>query len=270
MHLRPLGTSGLTVPAIGMGTWRTFDVRGAAVEATRRDIVSVALDHGATLFDSSPMYGEAERVLARALEGRRDRALVATKVWTGSAAEGRRQIERALAWYGGRVDVYQIHNLVAWREHLPVLEDLRARGQVGVVGATHYLHSAFGELVRVMETGRIQQIQIPYNALDRVVEREVLPLAAERGIGVLVMRPFGEGALVRRAPPRDRLAPLERFGITTWPQALLKWILADPRAHCAIPATSHPERMRENALAGEPPWLDEEARGYVERLAGMV
>ena len=214
------------------------------------------------------MYGESERVLGEALRGRRERAIVATKVWTGSASEGRQQIERSLAFFGGTVDIYQIHNLVAWRQHLPVLEDLRSRGTVKVVGATHYSHGAFGELLTVMQTGRIQQIQIPYNAVDDVVEREILPAAEQLGLGVLVMRPLGGGALVRRTLSAEQLAPLREFGVTTWAQALLKWILSDPRVHCAIPATSRAERMTENAAAGDPPWLDAEARAYVARLAG--
>jgi aryl-alcohol dehydrogenase-like predicted oxidoreductase len=267
MHHRPFGRTGLVVPAVGMGTWRSFDVRAPADVARCGQIVDVALERGASLFDSSPMYGEAERVLAQSLDGRRERAVVATKVWTPSRKEGRRQIERALAWYGGRVDVYQIHNLVAWREHLPVLDALREQGKVGVVGATHYSHAAMPELMRLMETGRIAQIQIPYNAADRAVERDVLPLAESSGIGVLVMEPLGSGSLVRRPPSANALRPLERFGVRSWAQALLKWILADPRVHCAIPATRRPERLRENAEAGDEPWLDAEAREYVAHLA---
>jgi aryl-alcohol dehydrogenase-like predicted oxidoreductase len=267
MEERALGRTGLRVPAVGMGTWRTLDVRGAAGEARSRQVVDAALASGARLFDTSPMYGRAEAVLAGTLEGRRKDALVATKVWTPSLSDGRRQIAEAMRRFGDVIDLYQVHNLVAWGEHLPVLEDLRERGQVRVVGATHYSHGAFAELLRVMATGRVAQIQVPYNASDREVEREVLPAAAERGLGVLVMRPFGEGALLRRSPPPEALRPLERFGVRTWPQALLKWILSDARVHCAIPATSRPERMRENAAAGDPPWLDDGARRLVEELA---
>ena len=121
-----------------------------------------------------------------------------------------------------------------------------------------------------MRDPRVRQVQLPYNALDRAAERTLLPLAAELGLGVLVMRPLGEGALVRRAPSAPELAPLAPYGVTTWAQALLKWILSDPRVHCVIPATSRPEHMRENAAAGEPPWLDTEARAYVSRLAGRL
>jgi aryl-alcohol dehydrogenase-like predicted oxidoreductase len=250
-----------------MGTWQTFDVRGDHEVAARRAIVGAALAAGMTLFDTSPMYGESERVLAIALGDRRDEAIVADKVWTSSAREARQQIRHALEWFGGRVEIYQIHNLVAWREHLPALEELRARGVVRVIGATHYQHRAFGELATVMETGRIQMIQIPYNVADRAADRDVLPLADQLGLGVLVMQPFGAGALVRRPPPARALERLAPFGVRTWAQALLKWILSDRRCHCAIPATSKKERAIENAAAGEPPWFDEETREYVAGLA---
>jgi aryl-alcohol dehydrogenase-like predicted oxidoreductase len=267
MEQRALGRSGLTVPVVGMGTWRTFDVAGAVEEQRSREIVSAAFQDGARLFDTSPMYGRAERLLARCLEGRRDEALVATKVWTPSGPEGRAQIQRALDWYGGRVDIYQVHNLVNWQEHLSYLEELRAAGQVRVVGITHYSHGAFGDMLRVMRTGRVTQIQVPYNAADRLVEDEVLPAAEELGIGVLVMRPLGEGALMRRVPPDEALSPLARFGVSTWAQALLKWILSDPRVHSVIPATSSVQHMQANAAAGDPPWFDAAARNYVETMA---
>jgi aryl-alcohol dehydrogenase-like predicted oxidoreductase len=118
-----------------------------------------------------------------------------------------------------------------------------------------------------MRSGRVQAIQVPYNLRERAVEREILPLAAELGIGVLVMRPFGEGSLVRRPPSPEDLEPLHALGVETWAQALLKWVLSDPRCTVAIPATSRPERMTENAAAGKPPWLGPEERALVERLA---
>jgi aryl-alcohol dehydrogenase-like predicted oxidoreductase len=267
MEQRAFGQSGMMVPAVGMGTWQTLDVRGERDEAARHQLVRAAVDAGITLFDTSPMYGEAERVLGGALGEVRERVLVADKVWARSADEGREQVRRALEWYGGRVDIYQVHNLAAWRDQLTLLEGLRAEGRVHVVGATHHAHSAFPELMEVMRTGRIQMIQIPYNAADREVERAVLPLAEELGLGVLVMEPLGRGELARRAPPARDLAPLAAFGVTTWAQALLKWILSDPRAHCVIPATRRLERVAENAAAGEPPWFDAETRAYVARLA---
>ncbi len=250
---------------MGMGTWQTLDVRGA-VERDRHVIVTEALDAGCALMDSSPMYGQAERVLADGLGARRTEAFVATKVWTPDPAEGRRQIDRALAWYG-RVECYQVHNLVAWRDHLPVLEGLCEQGRVDVVGATHYLPSAFDELAALMRTGRIGMIQVPYNPREREVETMILPLAAELGIGVLVMRPLGAGALVSRPPAADELAPLRGFGVQTWAQALLRWALSDPRVTAVIPATSRPGRMTENASAGSGPWFGPAERALVARLA---
>jgi aryl-alcohol dehydrogenase-like predicted oxidoreductase len=267
MQYRELGRTGLRVPAVGMGTWKTFDVRGAELERARREVVDAALSSGAVLFDSSPMYGAAERVLGAALEGRRSEALVATKVWASSASEGRAQVKKALGLFGGGVDLYQVHNLLAWRDQLPLLEDLRAAGSVRTLGATHYSSSAFGELRTLMLSGRIGAIQVPYNPQQRKVEAEILPLAAELGLGVVVMRPFAEGALLRRPPSAADLEPLRPFGVTTWPQALLKWILSDSRCHIAIPATSSPDRMRENAAAGDPPWFGPEERDLVSRLA---
>src|SRR3954468_16166305 len=167
MESRAFGATALTVPVVGMGTWSTFDVRGAAAEDNARAVVDRALAAGARVVDSSPMYGEAERVLGLALRGRRAEAIVATKIWTPSGADGREQAARALRYYDGFVDVYQIHNLVNWREHLPMLERLKADGRIAVIGATHYQASAFDELATVMRTGRIAAIQIPYNPRER-------------------------------------------------------------------------------------------------------
>ena len=263
MEKRPLGDGGPELPVVGMGTWRTFDLLG---DDSRR-VVDAALEAGVELLDSSPMYGTAEKLLGDALEGRRDDAFVATKIWTHSPDEGRHQAERALRWFGGCVDLYQVHNLVAWREQLALIEALRGEGLVRYTGATHYSPSAYGELADVMRTGRVDAVQVPYNPRERDVERQILPLAADMGIGVVVMRPFGEGGLLWDEPDASDLEPLREFGVETWAQALLKWIFSDERVTVAIPATSKPERMRENAAAGEPPWLGPEERALVEKLA---
>ena len=160
-----------------------------------------------------------------------------------------------------------MHNLVAWAERLTMLEAMRDQGAVQAIGATHWSPSAFGDLEEVMRTGRVSAIQVPYNPLERDVERRILPLAADLGLGVVVMRPFAEGGLVERAPEPAALAPLEPFGVRTWAQALLKWILSDDRCHVAIPATTRAGRIAENAAAGERPWLGPEERDLVARLA---
>jgi diketogulonate reductase-like aldo/keto reductase len=250
-------------PVVGLGTWRTF---GGDAELASR-VVDAAFEAGTRIVDSSPMYGGAEASLARALEGRRESAVVATKVWSPSIEEGRAQFAQQLEWFG-RVEVEQVHNLVAWREHLPWLEAEREAGRIGRVGVTHYDPSAFGELERALATGRFQTLQVPLNPFERECEELLLPLAAEQAVAVLVMRPLGAGALVRRSPSPRELQPLAPFGVRTWAQALLKWALSDPRVDAVIPATSDPEHARANALAGEPPWLGDEERRLVERLAG--
>jgi len=214
------------------------------------------------------MYGAAQRLLADALDGNRHQVVLADKIWTPSAEEGKAQLARAVDWYGGRVDLMQIHNLVAWQAHLPMLEEARTEGLIGLIGATHYSAGAFPELAELMATGRIDAVQVPYNPLQREVERTILPLADELGLGVVLMRPLGEGQLVRRQPSTADLAPLRPFGVTTWVQALLKWGLSDPRVHVSLAATAHPDRLAESAVAGSPPWFGPEERAYVLRLVG--
>ena len=190
-----------------------------------------------------------------------------TKIWTSSPAEAEEQYRRQLAWFG-RVEVEQVHNLVAWEEHLPWLEAERDAGRIGRIGVTHYSPSAFGELERALRTGRFETLQVPLNPLERTCEQRLLPLAEELGVPVIVMEPFDSGALLRRSPRPEELAPLRAFGVETWPQALLKWALSDPRVDLVIPATSRPERAAENALAGAPPWFGDDERALVARLAG--
>ncbi|HTK92012.1 MAG TPA: aldo/keto reductase [Verrucomicrobiae bacterium] len=264
MEHRPLGHSGLTVPVIGMGTWQTFDVRDPAAV---RPVTDAAIAGGATFFDSSPMYGRAEQVLAATLDARRPRVLIATKVWAGSAREGREQIRRALDWYGGVVDLYQIHNLVAWREYLPYLEELRAAGTIRAIGITHYSSSAFDEMASIVESGRVSAIQIPLNPQEREVERRLLPLAAARGVGVVVMRPLGQGALARRAPAAREMGFLAEHGLRSWAQALLNWGVSDPRVSVSIPATSRAAHMADNCVVGDARRFDAATRERVATLA---
>jgi diketogulonate reductase-like aldo/keto reductase len=192
---------------------------------------------------------------------------VATKIWAGSLDEGRAQYRRQLEWYG-RVEIEQVHNLLLWREHLDWLERERDEGRVGRIGVTHYDPSAFAQLAEAMRDPRVECVQLPYNPDERECEARLLPLAAELGLPVIVMRPLGSGSLVGRAPAAEELAPLREFGVETWAQALLKWVLSDERIDLAIPATSKPERTAENAAAGSPPWFGPDERALVERLAG--
>jgi diketogulonate reductase-like aldo/keto reductase len=246
-------------PVVGLGTWNTFE-RDAALA---REVVGAALAAGIRLFDSSPMYRGAEGSLGEALAGRRDGTTVATKIWTSSVEEAREQYGRQLEWFG-RVEIEQVHNLVSWRAHLGWLEGERDARRVDRLGVTHYSAGAFGELAAALRSGCFDVVQLPFNPHEREVEHELLPLAAELGVAVIVMRPLGGGAMVRREPPA---AALRELGVETWPQALLKWVLSDERVDVAIPATSRPHRLAENAAAGAPPWFGPEERALVERLA---
>jgi aryl-alcohol dehydrogenase-like predicted oxidoreductase len=210
-------------------------------------VVEAVWEGGTRFFDSSPMYGRAEGVLGRALGDRRAEAIVATKIWTSSPREARSQFADQLEYFGGRIDLEQVHNLVQWRAQLEWMEDERDAGRIGFLGATHYSPGAFDELEQVMRTGRIDAIQVPYNPLEREAEQRILPLAAELDLGVIAMRPLGGGSLVRRFDPAE----------------LLKWTLGDERVHVAIPATSSVAHARVNTAAGQSPWLSPEER---ERL----
>jgi diketogulonate reductase-like aldo/keto reductase len=246
-------------PVVGLGTWNTFGGHAQLAES----VVNAAFDAGCRVFDSSPMYGGAERSLATALGARRREATVATKIWARSPEEGRDQYRRQQAWFG-HIEIEQIHNLVSWQEQLQWLEEERSAGRVMRLGVTHYSPSAFAELARALKTGRFDTLQVPLNPWERDCERELLPLAAELDVAVIVMRPFSEGSLLRARVAQDTLAELK---VKSWAEALLKWALSDRRVDLVIPATSNPKNAHANAAAGEPPWFDHEQRRLVERLA---
>jgi diketogulonate reductase-like aldo/keto reductase len=258
---RRLGAAGPELPIVGMGTWRVFDLSPDR-QAVADFVVEAAFAVGVRVVDSSPMYGRAEAVLSRALGERRGEAFVATKVWTSDVAQGQAHYRRQLEWYGGRIDLLQVHNLVGWRAHLDWMEREREAGRVGGIGATHYSPSAFDELEQAMRTGRLQAVQVPVNPREREAERRILPLAADLGLGVLAMRPMGEGGLLRRTFP----AELRAEGLDDWPEALLRWCLSDSRVTVALPATTSADHAVENAGRGTLP-MGDDLRGLVGRLA---
>jgi diketogulonate reductase-like aldo/keto reductase len=192
------------------------------------------------------------------LKGRRDRAIIATKIWTSSPSEGREQATHALRLFA-RVEIYRVHNIVNWPAQLRLLEKLKGEGKVDAVGGTYYDPSGFDDLCDLMRTGRLDMVQVPYNPRRREAEHRVLPLAAELGLGVLTHSPLRYGVL-ERPPSPDAI---EAFGVRTWAQAILKWIASDPRVSCVLTATKTPGRPTENAQAGGPRWFDNDQR---ERL----
>ena len=250
-------------PVVGLGTWNTFDTD----ERLARSVVDSAFAGGVRFFDTSPMYRGAEAALAAALADRRDEAIVATKIWATTVAEGREQFARQLDWYGGRVDVEQVHNLVLWREQLEWLDVERDAGRIVRLGVTHYQASAAAALADALRTKRFDVLQVPYNPWERECEHELLPLASELGVAVIAMRPLGGSGEDRRRRVELTEAQREELGVETWAEALLRWALADARIDSVIPATSNPSRAIGNARAGAGARFTADQRALVEQLA---
>ena len=264
MELRKLKQ--LRVSAVGMGTYKTFDVTSASDIVIRHQIIDTCIEHQVTFIDSSPMYGHSEEMVGITTVGKAANFQLATKVWCQGRERGAHQIAQSFARFQtDYIDVYQIHNLVDWQTHLETLEQLKAEGKIGLIGITHYAPSAYTAMMQIMRSGRIDTVQIPYNVVERQCEERILPLAAEHGIGVIVMEPLEKGRFVTRLRIPPDLTPLTACGIRTWAQALLAWVLADPRVSVVIPATSRPERIEENAVAGSVGHLPPELRDYIRK-----
>jgi diketogulonate reductase-like aldo/keto reductase len=269
--LRPIPSSRETLPVIGLGTWQTFDVGSDAGErGPRRQVLQRFVTLGGRVVDSSPMYGRAEAVVGdlSAELGLRDSLFLATKVWTRGREAGLAQMEASLRRLRTRVlDLMQVHNLVDWRTHLATLQDSKRSGRVRYVGVTHYTASAYGELESALRSEPVDFVQFNYSVVERDAERRLLPLAAERGVAVLINRPFAEGALFRRVRGQPVPSWAAEIGCKSWAQLFLKWIVAHPAVTCVIPATSRPEHLEDNMLAGVGALPDAAMRS---RIAGLV
>jgi len=254
MQTRGIPSTGEALPVVGLGTYRGFDALPGSVEYGRLPGVLQALfAAGGSVIDSSPMYGRAESATGELLAatGGRRKAFVATKVWTRGRAEGLRQMEDSLRLLrADPLDLMQVHNLVDWRTHLAVLREWKAAGRIRYFGITHYSASAYDELAAVMRAERFDFLQINYSLDEREAERYILPLAAERGMAVLINRPFGGGGLLRRLGDRPLPPWAAEIGAGSWAQLLLKFVLSHPAVTCAIPGTGRPEHMVDNAGAG--------------------
>jgi len=271
MHQRKIPSSGEMLPVVGCGTWRTFDV-GATPEdrAPRAAVLEILFEAGGSVIDSSPMYGAAEGVVGDLLAtaGTRGKAFIATKVWISGRDAGIAQMQRSMALLRtDRIDLMQVHNLVDWQVHLPTLRAWKTDGRLRYLGVTHYTPSAHDALEAVLRAERWDFVQLNYALDDRAVERRLLPLAAERGIAVIVNQPFGGGGLLRRLLGRKLPDWAGEIGCTSWAQLLLKFVLANPAVTCVIPGTGKPEHMRDNVQAGLGTYPD---AAFIRRMVSEI
>lgn len=278
MLMRAIPATGEQIPVIGMGSWVTFNVgEDSRIRSARAEVLKTFFDQGGAMVDSSPMYGSAEDVLGWSLKqlqkdgANTDGLFSATKVWTPVFEDGITQMAESRALWGlDRFDLMQVHNLVDWEEHLETLAADKAAGRVRYVGITTSHGRRHGDFAEIMESRPLDFVQFTYNILDREPEDRLLPLAADRGIGVIINRPFRRRSLIKQfaGKPLPEWAP--EIGCTSWPQFLLKFVVSHPAVTCAIPATSQVAHMVENMGVGRGLMPDAALRtrmvSYVESL----
>ena len=251
--LRRIPGSGETLPAIGLGTWRTFDVAESADLAAARETLKLFSEQGGRVVDSSPMYGRAEAVVGRLAAdlGLGGKLFLATKVWTEGREAGMRQMEESIRRMGSpRIDLMQIHNLVDAATHARTLREWKEAGRIRYWGITHYLAGAYAEVERFLVAEKPDFLQINYSLAEPGSGERLLPLARDAGIAVFTNRPFAEGALFDRVRGRALPPWAAEFGAASWAQFFLKWILADAAVTCALPATRNPGHLLDNMAAG--------------------
>ena len=260
MNTRAIPRTGEALPAIGLGTWQTFDVPD---HAPLDDVLRGFFAGGARVIDSSPMYGRAEAVTGDVLASidAIGKPFLATKVWTSGREAGIDQMKRSLArMRTTTIDLMQIHNLLDWQTHLPVLREWQAAGTIRYLGVTHYQHAQFGAIEKLMRTEQLDFIQIPYSIVDRAAEARILPAARDTGTAVLVMTPFESGALFDQVAGKPLPPWARELECTSWSQVFLKFILGHPAVTCPIPATSNAAHVADNLKAGTGPLPDEALR----------
>jgi aryl-alcohol dehydrogenase-like predicted oxidoreductase len=260
MNTRPIPSTQEALPVVGCGTWLGFDRRPGTPEYERlAGVLDALFAASGSVIDSSPMYGRAEETTGELLAASNPhaKAFLATKVWTSGREAGIAQMEQSFARLGTRrIDLMQVHNLVDWRTHLATLRDWKDKGRVRYIGITHYTASAYGEVEAVLRAQKLDFLQINYSLDARGAEERLLPLAAERGVAVIVNLPFGGGGLLRRL--RDKPLPGwdAEIGCSSWAQVLIKFVLSHPAVTCTIPGTSRAGHMADNAAAGAGPLPD--------------
>ena len=250
---RKIPSTGERLPAIGLGSWQTFDV---ADTRSVQPVVERFLALGGRVIDSSPMYGRSEAAIGAMLRDLRKAdpcapaAWLATKVWTRGKHEGIAQMKRSLERLGtAKLELMQIHNLVDWKTQLATLRDWKAAGAIRYIGITHHARDAFDDLEQIVRKENIDFVQLPCSVIDRAAERRLIPAAAAAGVAILVMEPFASGALFRRVHGRALPAVAKDLGCTSWAQLFLKFLLGHPAITCPIPATSKLQHLEDNLAA---------------------
>jgi diketogulonate reductase-like aldo/keto reductase len=268
---RPIPSSGEVLPLVGLGTWITFNVGNDPVaRESSAAVMRAFFEAGGRMIDSSPMYGSSQDVIGHGLDrlGKPAPVFSAEKVWISAAARGPAQIEKSRQLWGvPRFDLVQVHNLLSWQEHLQTLYAMKAAGQLRYVGITTSEGRRQREFEEVMRREQLDFVQVSYNVVDREVEQRILPLARERGIAVIINRPFQEGALIRRLARHPLPAWAAEIDCAGWAQFILKFIVSNPAVTCAIPATTSVAHVRENMAAATGRLPDEPMR---RRMAAHV
>lgn len=272
MRKRKIPRTGEEIPVVGMGTWQTLDVGASREErAPLEEVLSRFFAGGGRVIDSSPMYGRAESVVGELVAKAKHPAFLATKVWTTGRDAGKAQIAESMRRLRtDALDLLQVHNLLDWRTHLPVMRSMREQGSVRHLGITHYSLGSFDEMEKILRSEKLDFVQLPYSVNVRAAEARLLPAAADTGTAVLVMRPFEEGALFARVKGKPVPAWATERGHESWAELFLSFLLAHPAVACVIPATSKPDHMSQNLRAGrEGAALDAELRArLVREVAG--
>jgi diketogulonate reductase-like aldo/keto reductase len=271
---RPIPSSGEKLPVIGLGTWRTFDVDLTSDNRRQlRDVLSLFMKLGGRVIDTSPMYGRAEDVIGdlTATLGTREKLFLATKVWTRGQEDGIRSMERSMVRLRTKqIDLMQVHNLVDVDTHLGTMREWKEQGRIRYIGITHYESGAFDEVEKIMRSEKLDFVQINYSIMEREAEERVLPLAQERGIAVIVNRPFGGGDLFDRVRSKSLPEWSAEFDCRSWAQFFLKWIIANPAVTCAIPATGKARHLEDNMQGGIGRLPDEKMRQRMVESVGSL
>ena len=254
MQKRIIPSSGEAIPVIGIGTWQTFDVGPSKEERIPlKEVLKVLVENGGSVIDSSPMYGRSEKVVGELTTELKikENIFEATKVWTTGQSAGIREMDRSMRLMQcAPMDLMQIHNLVDWQTHIQTLKKWKEAGKIRYIGATHYHQGGYAEMEKIMKTEPLDFIQINYNLRVQDAAERILPLAKDKGIAILINRPYEGGALFRKTKNKAFPAWAAEFGAATWGQLFLKFILANPAVTCVIPGTAKPKHMRDNVQAG--------------------